>query len=681
MAEKSFNNWRYEVDDQNIFWLSIDRKGRKVNSLGFETVQEFVEIIDVIKANKKLKGVVIKSGKDKGFIAGADITEFTQLKDQKEAEALIGGTQKALLKLEKLKIPSVVLIDGFALGGGFEFALACTYRIALDSPEVKIGLPEVKLGIHPGWGGSVRLPKLIGAIPAMKLILTGKLLDARKSKKLGMVDDVVRTKALMHTAAVHFITKKPKPHKAGMLAQLSNATFIRPLLASKFRSATAAKVKQEHYPAPFAVIDYWQQYGVTHKAYKAEVKSIGKLFLHPTSRNLVRVFFLQEQMKALAKGVDFNPKHVHVIGAGTMGGDIAAWCALRGFTVTLQDREPEFIAPAIKRATKLFKRKTSHKRDAVAAMDRLIPDVKGDGVAKADVVIEAIFEDLKVKTELYKSIEPKLKEGALLATNTSSLKLEDLSKALKNPERLVGVHFFNPVAMMMLVEVVRSKKSAAAEVEKALAFVSKISKLPLPVASSPAFLINRILMPYMREAFVLLDEGVAAASIDAAAVDFGMPLGPLELADVVGLDVCLSVSKVLSEAFDSPIPESMQKFVKDGNLGKKTGTGVYTYREGKPVKVALYQQGEPPKDLTDRLILSMVNEAIACLDEKVIEDKDLLDAGMIFGTGWAPFRGGPINYVKEEGAEKVHKRLEKLQKAHGDRFAPNKGWKELLKNA
>lgn len=681
MAEQSFKNWRYEIDSQNIFWLSIDRAGRKVNSLGFETVQEFVEIIDIIKANKKLKGLVIKSGKDKGFIAGADISEFTELKDQKAAEKLIGSTQDALLKLEKLKIPSVVLIDGFALGGGFELALACTYRIALDSADVKIGLPEVKLGIHPGWGGSVRLPKLIGAIPAMKLILSGRVLDAKKSKKLGMVDDLVRTKDLMHTAAIHFISKKPAPQKPGMIAQLSNATFIRPLLASKFRSATAAKIKQEHYPAPFAVIDYWQQFGVSDKAYDAEVKSIGKLFLHPTSRNLVRVFFLQEQMKALAKGVDFNPKHVHVIGAGTMGGDIAAWCALRGFTVTLQDREAKYIAPAIKRASKLFQRKTSHKRDAVAAMDRLTPDVNGDGVAKADVVIEAIFEDLKVKTDLYKSIEPKLKEGALLATNTSSLKLEDLSKALKNPERLVGIHFFNPVAKMMLVEVVRGNKSATTEVEKALAFVGKISKLPLPVASSPAFLINRILMPYMREAFVLLDEGVPPAAIDAAAVDFGMPLGPLELADVVGLDVCLSVSKVLSEAFDSPIPESMQKLVKDGNLGKKTGTGVYTYREGKPVKVSLYQEGESPDDLTDRLILSMVNEAIACLDEKVIDDKDLLDAGMIFGTGWAPFRGGPIHYIKEEGADKVHKRLEKLHKAHGDRFKPNKGWKELLKNA
>lgn len=677
---RTFKNWRCEIDEQKIFWLIIDRDGKKVNSLDVNTIKELDGVIDLIEEQEEnIIGVAIKSGKERGFIAGADITDFTQLKDVKEANTLVKNAQNVFNRLESLKVPTVVLIDGFCLGGGLEFSLACTYRIALDSPAVLIGLPEVKLGIHPGWGGCVRLPKLIGALQALPLILTGRALKARKAKKLGIVDDVVRTKALLDKAAIYYLTKQPKPHDAGWLGRLSNSAWLRPLIANRVRAKTAAKANKEHYPAPFHVIDNWQAHGVDlQPALDAEAKSIGECFLHPTGRQLIRAFFMQEEMKSLGRGSNFKATHVHVIGAGVMGGDIAAFCAYKGMRVTLQDREAKYIAPAIARAHKLFQRKFDHQRDVTAAMDRLIPDVTGAGVAKADVVIEAIFENLEAKQALYKALEPKLKEGALLATNTSSIPLEELCKSLKKKDRLIGVHFFNPVAMMMLVEVVKGKNSAETEVQKGLAFVSQIGKLPLPVASSPGFLINRILMPYLMEAVTLMEEGVPPAAIDKAAVDFGMPMGPIELCDVVGLDVGLSVAETLTGYYGGEVPEKLRDLVERGYLGKKSGTGIYQWREGKPVKVSLYQTGEVPNDLTDRLMLRMVNEAIACLDEGVVDSADLLDGGMIFGTGFAPFRGGPIQYLKDEGAEKCHRRLAKLEKRHGERFAAHKGWSAFL---
>lgn len=675
-----FKNWHINIDDQHICWLGFDRASESVNTLDRNSVAELDEILDDLKTEKKLKGIAIYSKKDKGFIAGADVRQFTELKTVDDAMDLVRQAQKVFDKLERFKHPTVAMIDGFCLGGGTELVLACSYRLAIDDPSVKIGLPEVKLGLQPGWGGSVRLPRLIGAVEAMKLILTGKTVSASTAKKLGIVDDVVRTSDLLKKAAVYYILKKPKKHKPSAFKRMANISFVRKLLAKKFYSTLEKKIKREHYPAPYAVVDNWLSEGVnSDAAYLKEAKSISDLFLHDTAKQLVRVFFLQEKMKATAKKTDFNPKYVHVIGAGTMGGDIASWCALQGYEVTLQDREAKYIAPAIKRAHTLFAKKLKKPRLVQAAMDRLQVDINGHGVKKADVVVEAVFEDLEVKKALYKEIEPKLKEHTLLATNTSSLPLEELGKALKTPERLVGVHFFNPVSMMQLVEVVCGKNTSQDEYNKALTFVNKLSRLPLPVNSQAGFLINRILMPYIIEASIMMEEGVPPAHIDKAAVDFGMPMGPIELADTVGLDVCYSVAKILSEHYNVTVPKSMEKYVKEGHLGRKTGRGVYTYRDGKPVKVSLYQQGHIPDDLTDRLMLCIVNESISSLDDNVVEDADMLDAGMIFGTGFAPFRGGPMTYAKNEGFDDMYKKLKALHKAHGDRFKPAKGWKKLIK--
>jgi 3-hydroxyacyl-CoA dehydrogenase/enoyl-CoA hydratase/3-hydroxybutyryl-CoA epimerase len=386
------------------------------------------------------------------------------------------------------------------------------------------------------------------------------------------------------------------------------------------------------------------------------------------------VFFLQERLKGLG-GKDL-PKggHVHVVGAGVMGGDIAAWCAVRGFDVTLQDRAAEFVQPALDRAQAFFEKRAKVRSKLEQYQSRLRADVAGAGVDRADVVIEAIYENADAKRELYARIEPRLKPTAVLATNTSSLVLETLAAGLAQPSRLVGLHFFNPVAQMPLVEVIESGSTSEQARAAALAFTRAIDKLPLPCRSSPGFLVNRVLMPYMTEAMLAAREGVPLKLIDEAAVRFGMPLGPIELADVVGLDVCLHVGRILSAAYGGPAPEAVAELVAAGKLGRKTGQGLYEWRDGKAVKPEPAAGATAPDDLQDRLMLALVNEAVAVLREGVVADADLIDAGIIFGSGFAPFRGGPLHYARERGGPEVVARLESLAARHGDRFRPDPGW-------
>ena len=388
---------------------------------------------------------------------------------------------------------------------------------------------------------------------------------------------------------------------------------------------------------------------------------------------------MQERLKSLGKGVDFQPKHVHVIGAGIMGGDIAAWCALKGLTVTLQDREPKFIAPAVKRAHALFKKRLKVPHLIQAAKDRLIPDQHGSGVKSADVVIEAIIENKEAKQELFSQIESLLKPDTILATNTSSIPLDELSETLQQPDRLVGIHFFNPVAKMQLVEIVEGENTSQENKNKAAKFCRCIDRLPLPVKSSPGFLVNRILMPYLMEAVKLLEEGVPAQVIDRAATDFGMPMGPILLADTVGLDICLSVAEILGEALGLNVPEALRKKVKAGKLGVKSGQGFYQYKKGKQMKtkVNVDNSDSHSEDIADRLILQMLNESIACLREGVIGNMDLVDVGMIFGTGFAPFRGGPMHYMEQRGRQDIVDRLKELEGQYGERFAADAGWQTI----
>jgi 3-hydroxyacyl-CoA dehydrogenase/enoyl-CoA hydratase/3-hydroxybutyryl-CoA epimerase len=358
-----------------------------------------------------------------------------------------------------------------------------------------------------------------------------------------------------------------------------------------------------------------------------------------------------------------------------MGGDIAAWCALRGLTVTLQDIAPERIAPAIKRAADLFNKRLRQPHLVRAAMDRLIPDVAGNGVAHADLVIEAIVENADIKRKVYAGIEPRMKASAILATNTSSIPLQALSVGLERPERLVGLHFFNPVAQMMLVEIVEGPQTSPAVMQAAQAFARQIDKLPLPCKSAPGFLVNRILSPYLHEAMLMLDEGISPEVLDAAAKDFGMPMGPVELADVVGLDICAAVGHELGKPGQA-VPKKLQVRLDAKQYGKKSGQGFYAWVKGKPQK-ATGSGSVDLKPLADRMVLPALNEAVACVREGIVADADLCDAGVIFGTGFAPHRGGPIHAIQARGKEDLLKVMAELRAKHGERFTADAGWSAI----
>ncbi len=664
--------WTLRVDDTGLAWLSMDKPNTGANVLSRSVLQELDLRLTEILARKP-RGVVVTSAKKSGFIAGADIKEFTALKTPADAYELIRAGQKVLDRLEALPCPSVAVIQGFALGGGLELALACTYRIGIDDGKLTLGLPEVQLGIHPGFGGTVRSVRLIGVRPAMELMLTGKPVKADRALTLGLIDRLVAADQAL-AAAQQLVQESPAPRGAPFAEKILSWSFIRPFIAKQIEAGVRQKVARDHYPAPYAIVDLWREYGAAGAAsYEAEARSIGELMCSASARNLVRVFLLQDRLKGLAGKTKIDCRHLHVVGAGVMGGDIAAWAALRGMSVTLQDRSEELIKPALDRAKVFFDRRLKDPQLASDAVARLRADVSGDGVRDADVVIEAIFENIEAKQALYATLESDMKPDAILATNTSSLMIETLAQTLHDPERLVGIHFFNPVAQMQLIEVVHGARTRAAIAQSALAFVRKLDKLPLPCKSAPGFLVNRILMPYINEALFALESGIPASVIDQTCVKFGMPMGPLELADVVGLDVCLSVGKVLAGAFGRSAPATLIRMVEAKTLGRKTGQGFYRWENGKPVR-ALGDTTPAPPDLEDRLILTMVNESVAILRENIVEDHDLLDAGVIFATGFAPFRGGPMQYAKSRGMAAVRLRLTELEQRYGERFKPDPGW-------
>ncbi len=665
--------WCMDKDADNIIWLGLDRVGQGTNSINAEVLDELNLLLQDIANMRDIQGLIIYSCKPKGFIAGADVKTFSDLDVPERASAFLNKGQAVFSRLERMKISTVAMIDGFCLGGGMELALACDYRIATDSDDTRLGLPEILLGIHPGWGGVVRLPRLIGGFNALsQVILTGSMLRAKKAKKLGMVDDVVPLRQLKR-AAVYYVKNKPAKHKPSFLQSLDAYTPARFLMAKLLRHEVAKKVRKAHYPAPFAVIDFWEkESGFNERAYRMEADSVVKLATEgDTAKNLIRLFLLRERMKAFAKASRFKAKHVHVIGAGVMGGDIAAWCAKQGLRVTLQDQSYAQIAPAIGRAQTLFKKTLKKPRLVQAAMDRLTPDPDGYGLKTADVIIEAVFENLEVKQDIFKHAEAVAKPEAILATNTSSIPLDEISTVMKKPGRLVGIHFFNPVSRMELVEIVSAEKTLTRVQDDAAAFVNQISRLPLPVKSSPGFLVNRVLMPYLLECIQLLEDGFAPEVIDEAAKSFGMMMGPVELADTVGLDVCLAVASNLTEHYGGSVPKRIEEMVEAKKLGRKSGEGFYKYKQGKPItnKATLKEEAASHMDeIAHRLILRMVNEAAACLREGVVADADLLDAGMIFGTGFAPFRGGPMQYAKAFGKDKLNASFAELETQYGARF-------------
>lgn len=667
------NHWQAEIREDGVVVLTLDRLNSAVNAMSQDVLLELGDLVERMSIDPP-KGVVLRSGKPAGFIAGADLKEFQEFDRQGTVNDAIRRGQNVYQKLSELPCPTVAAIHGHCLGGGAELALACRYRVASNDGSTRIGLPETQLGIFPGWGGSARLPHLVGAPAAMDLMLTGRTLSASAARGVGMVDKVVAPAVLVDTAVALALSGTTRPFKQRATAWATNTWLARKILAPQMAKQVARKARKEHYPAPYALINTWAKTGGSgiQARLDAERRAVVKLAATPTARNLIRIFFLSERMKGLGAG-DHGIRHVHVVGAGVMGGDIAAFSALKGFNVTLQDREQRFIDPAMERAQTLFAKKVKDdsKRPAVAA--RLKADLAGEGVAEADLVIEAIIENPQAKRDLYATLEPRMKADALLTTNTSSIPLVELRDHIARPAQFAGLHYFNPVAQMPLVEIIRHDGMAPETERRLAAFCKALGKFPVPVAGTPGFLVNRVLFPYMLEAANCYAEGIPGPVIDKAAVKFGMPMGPIELLDTVGLDVAAGVGKELAPFLGLQIPAALAT-VEPNKRGKKDGQGIYKWENGKAVKPEVAKDYQAPADLEDRLILPLLNEAVACLAEGVVSDDDLLDAGVIFGTGFAPFRGGPIQHIRATGADVLVGKLHTLQGRYGDRFAPRPGW-------
>jgi 3-hydroxyacyl-CoA dehydrogenase/enoyl-CoA hydratase/3-hydroxybutyryl-CoA epimerase len=666
-------NWHAQSRDDGVVVLSFDKAGTGVNTFSQDVLIELDGILERLRLEPP-KGLVIRSAKASGFIAGADIKEFQTFDARGTVGDAIARGQGVFQRIAELPFRSVAAIHGFCMGGGTEIALACGYRVASDDASTRIGLPEVKLGIFPGWGGSVRLPRLVGAPAAFDLMLTGRTVTGKAAKAMGLVDRVVPAEQLIDAAAKLALRGTERPFQQRALAWATNTWAARQALAPTLAKQVARKARREHYPAPYALIESWRRGGGSTKALLAnERRAVVKLSSTPTARNLIRVFFLQERLKS--QGVKGHGiQRVHVVGAGVMGGDIAAWSAYKGFEVTLADREQGFVDAALERASELFAKrvKDESKRPAVAA--RLRGDVAGAGIADADLLIEAIVERPDAKRALYGDVEPRMKPDALLTTNTSSIPLDELREGLARPAQFAGLHYFNPVALMPLVEIIRHDGMDPLTEQRLAGFCRAIDKFPVPVAGTPGFLVNRVLFPYMLEAATAYAEGIPGPVIDKAAVKFGMPMGPIELVDTVGLDVAAGVGRELAPFLGLPIPAALATPPEAGRRGKKDGQGLYKWEAGKAVKPEVPQGYKAPDDLEDRLILPLLNEAVACLHDGVVSDADLLDAGVIFGTGFAPFRGGPIQYIRETGVDVLLQRLRQLEARHGTRFAARPGW-------
>ncbi len=632
--------------------LTLDVPGQTQNTLGRAVLVQFSAFLDEIEKSPP-KALFIRSGKESGFMAGADIEEIAGASSE-ELKDLVEQGHKALNRLEALPCPTIAIIHGACLGGGLEVALACDHRVA--DLSARFGFPEVQLGLHPGLGGTERLPRTIEPAAALQVMITGKTIDARKAKRLGLVRDAVPERHLTAAARAAAEAGK-KSRKRGLFEELKHTVEIsspgKRFIASRARKETAKHFTKDNYPAPYALIDLFEEDTGTDKAFEAEANSFVELSQTRTAKNLISLFLRREALKREArrpKGHDIS--HVHVIGAGTMGADIAMWTAMNGFTVTLQDIDNNVVAKAVGRAHHWMDGKPDRSDDIRDPQDRLIPDPKGDGVRSADLIIEAGPENAEIKQKIYDGLKDKLKSRAIIATNTSSIKLETLAEGLPGPNagRFVGLHFFNPVTKMPLVEIVRGEKTSKETEARALAFIEAIDKLPLPVKSAPGFLVNRILTPYLLEAVKLIDEGHTPEQVDAAAEAFGMQQGPAEVADTVGLDICLEVGRVLARDLPhiADPPQRLVDKVEAGDLGKKTGKGFYVWTDGKPQKEDVEASTEALKSLQERLLAPLYEEVHRVLNEGIVTSEEHLDLGAVFGAGFAPFRGGPCTTLQHQ---------------------------------
>lgn len=690
--------WHAGEPQDGVLWVEINWKERPVNALSRDTLNELSELIGHIRSDSVLRGVVFKSGKSGNFIAGADVTEFQKLRSPDEARQFVLQGQQIFDDLASLKVPTVALISGACLGGGLEFALACRWRIAADSRKTQIGLPEVMLGIVPGWGGTLRLPKAIGFAEAVPLLLTGRALNGRQAARKGVVHDAVPNEALDHVARTLLATggRNVRPRKSGLVNGLIDR--LGPLKRLVLWQATrqVLKTTHGHYPAPFEIIEVLRDgIGRSAEEHLSQVRDANvRLGQKPVTRELVRLFFLSEAAKkvpeSLGVSVDADSiEHAAVIGAGAMGAGIALLAARRGIWTRLKDINPEFVARGMKTLRKLIATDVKRRRitalEGIQAFDHLSPATDYSGLKQADVIVEAVVEELDVKHQVFTDLAAATGPGCALATNTSSLTVAAIAAGTPDPSRVVGLHFFNPPHQMPLVEVVRGPQSNPQIVAKAAALAARIGKTLVLVGDCAGFLVNRILAPYMNEAGHLVAEVEDPLQIDRAAVEFGMPMGPLALIDLVGLGVSSHVSENLRAAYGermepAPIWQALRNSTDASKVGgmkviEKTWTGKRLNPAVQAAVNDLARRSSKQKmifsheEIIQRLVYPLINEAARCLDERIVERADDVDLAMVFGTGFAPFRGGPLRYADSVGVPKIVQTLDRLA-ATSPRFAP-----------
>lgn len=692
------------ITPSGICVITFDRPDSSANIFCEQTFAELNAHLDFLTSGegKAVKGLVITSGKPKFFFAGADLIGFTKDPTPEKLGALISLGHNTFSRITALPIPSVAAIHGLALGGGCEISLACDYRVGSTAKETKIGLPEVMIGILPGWGGSTLLPRLIGLPKALEVILGGKQLAAVPALKAGLFDAVGPRESLLELA--EGLIKKGK--RGPLPRHWMNVGPAAALVARQARASVTAKTGG-HYPAPYKALEVAVQAlkGTKEQGFALEKQAFIELATGPIARQLLGIFLLTERAKKLALPDDLptlagaikEPRKVEraaVIGSGVMGAGIAQWLAARGFGVTLRDIGAEPLAKGMASIHKLFgdavKRKKLTATEARAATDRIVPVSGNVPLRNVDLVIEAAVERLDLKQKLFAELEAATADDVVLATNTSALSIDTIASALKNPGRMVGIHFFNPVHKMQLVEIIRGDRTDAAALDTALRFVKAIGKMPVIVRDRPGFLVNRVLTPYIAEAGQLVAEGYSVVDVDTALERFGMPMGPFRLIDQIGIDVGGHVARDLAERLSTPAFHPgplMVEMEKRKLLGRKGGRGFYTYEgkeSGKPsfnVEIERFpglpaRKPAEPALFVDRLMLPMINEAARVLAEKVVEAPEDVDFSMILGTGWAPFRGGPLRYADSLGLDKVVARLDEFAAKYGERFAPC----ELLKS-
>ncbi len=687
LEQKAFTRF----NDEGVLILTLDVPGEKVNTLGQGMIAEFEAILDEIGEDDSVKAVVIRSGKPDNFIAGADIKEFTRISSAEEGEALSRAGHAIFDKLESARVPVVAAINGTCLGGGTELSLACRYRVATDDPKTSIGLPEVLLGLIPGAGGSNRLPRLVGLVKSLDMILTGRALRASRAQKAGVVDEVCPRPILLDVAtraARGLAEGRLKPRRAGIPLK---ERLLRPVIFKKAR-ASVIKKTGGHYPAPLEAIDVVRRGTATSLAegLEIEARAFGRLSAGNVSRALVSVFFATQEIKKDAgypKGTPARDvEKLGVLGAGLMGAGIAGAASNVGVRVRMKDATNEALGRGLKyvRGTleERQKRRSLTRLDVGQRLDRISPTLDYRGFGRADLVIEAVFEDLQLKRRVLAETEAATAEECVFASNTSSIPIAEIAKGCRRPSRVLGMHFFSPVHKMPLLEVITTPETAPEALATAVGFGRRIGKHVIVVRDGPGFYTTRALSPYLNEAVWLLTEGAAVEDIDRAMTAFGYPVGPVTLLDEVGLDVAAKIGKVLVQHFGDrmALPPATDTMVADGRLGRKSKKGFYTYdgRKKKRVDETVYsllpdgtrRRSVATRDVQDRLVFAFLNEAVLCLQDGVLRSPRDGDVGAIFGLGFPPFLGGPFRYLDRMGAGAAVGQLEKLRGMHGARFRP-----------